>query len=107
MIRSRDKLSLMAKKTLCIESASWTKSAMFLSSIGNISLSRFLVSSDRASLEEMADELISSSSKYSSRLKEYLKARRLSAYIYKKILIKRIESVYDKIIGKVDIVPFL
>jgi len=70
LIRSGDEIPLMAMKTHCIEFASWTKSAMFLSSIGNISLSRFLVSSDRASLEEMADELISSSSKYSSRLKE-------------------------------------
>ena len=65
LIRSGDELSLMAEKTLCIESTSWTKSAMFLSSIGNISLNRFL-----SFLEEMADELISSSSKYSSRLKE-------------------------------------
>ena len=70
LIRSGDKLSLMAKKTLCIESASWNKSAIFFSSIGNMSLSRFLVSFDKASLEEVADELISSSSIYSSRLKE-------------------------------------
>ena len=70
LVRTRAELSLKAKETLCIESASWTKLVMFFSSIGNISLSQFLVSSDRASLEEMADELISSSSKYSSRLKE-------------------------------------
>ena len=70
LVRPGYKLSLMAKKTLCIEFASWTKSAIFFSSIGNISLSRFLVSSDSASLEEAADELISSSSIYSSRLKE-------------------------------------
>jgi len=70
LIRSRDKLSLMDKKTLCIESTSWTKSAIFFSNIGNISLSRFMVSFDKASLEEVADELISSSSRYSSRLKE-------------------------------------
>ena len=107
VMRSRDELSLMDKKTLCIESASWTKSAIFFSSIGNMSLSRFLVSSDKASLEEAADELISSSNRYSSRLKELLRARRLSAYIYKKILIKRIESVYDKMNSKVDTVPFL
>ena len=70
LIRIRDKLSLMAKKTICIEFASWTKSAIFFSSIGNMSLSRFLVSFDKACLEEVADELISSSSIYSSRLKE-------------------------------------
>ena len=70
LIRSVDKLSLMVKKTLCIESASWTKSAIFFSSFSNMSLSLFLVSSDKASLEEVADELISSSSIYSSRLKE-------------------------------------
>ena len=63
-------LPLIAKKTLCVESVSWTKSAIFLSNIGSIFLSRFLVSSDKASLEEVADDLISSSSKYSSRLKE-------------------------------------
>ena len=67
---SRDKLSLMAKKTLCIESASWTKSAILFSSIGNISFSQFLVSSNKASLEEVADELISSSSRYFLRSKE-------------------------------------
>ena len=70
LIRSGDEISLMAMKALCIESASWTKSAIFLSSIGNMSLSQFLVSSDKASLEEVADKLISSSSRYSSRLKE-------------------------------------
>ena len=62
-VRTRDELSLIAKKTLCIESASWTKSAIFFSNIGNISFSQFLVSSDKASLEEMADELISTSSR--------------------------------------------
>ena len=69
-VRTRVELSLKAKETLCIESASWTKSAIFFSSIGSTSLSRFLVSSDKAPLEEAADELISSSSRYSSRLKE-------------------------------------
>ena len=67
---SGDKLSLMAKRTVCIESTSWTKSAISFSSIGNMSLSRFSVSSDKSSLEEVDDELISSSSIYSSRLKE-------------------------------------
>ena len=70
LVETEDELSLMAKKTLCIESASWTKLAIFFSSIGNISISRFLVSSDKASLEVLADVLISSSSRYSSRLKE-------------------------------------
>ena len=70
LVRTEDELSLKAKETLCIESASWTKLAIFFSSIGNISLSQFLISSDKASLEEVADELISSSSKYSSRLNE-------------------------------------
>ena len=79
--RARDGSPLMAKKTLCIESISWTKSVVFFSNIGSIFLSRFLVSSSKASLEEVADDLISSSSKYSSRLKEQLWARRLSAYV--------------------------
>ena len=70
LVRTEDELSLKAKESLYIESASWTKSAIFFSSIGNISLSQFLISSDKASLEEVADELISSSSKYSSRLNE-------------------------------------
>ena len=61
--RTRDGLPLIAKKTLCVESMSWTKSAIFFLNIGSISLSRFLVSSDKASLEEMADELISTSSR--------------------------------------------
>ena len=68
--RTGDELPLIAKKTLYNESMSWTKSAIFFSNIGNTSLSWFLVSSDKASLEEVADELISSSSRYSSRLKE-------------------------------------
>jgi len=68
--RARDGSPLIAKKTLCVESVSWTKSAIFLSNIGSIFLTRFLVSSGRASLEEVVDNLISSSSKYSSRLKE-------------------------------------
>ena len=68
--RTGDVLPLIAKKTLCIELVSWTKLAIFFSNIGNISLSQFLVSSDKVSLEEVADELISSSSRYSSRLKE-------------------------------------
>ena len=68
--RTGDGLYLIAKKTLCIELVSWTKSAIFFSNIDNISLSQFLVSSDKVSLEEVADELISSSSRYSSRLKE-------------------------------------
>ena len=68
--RTGDGLPLIDKKTLCVESVSWTKSAIFLSNIGSVFLSRFLVSSDKASLEEVADNLISSSSKYSSRLKE-------------------------------------
>jgi len=54
---------------------------MFFSNIGSISFSRFLVSSGKDSAEEMADDLISSSSKYSSRLKEQLYAGRSSAYI--------------------------
>ena len=70
LVRTEDELSLIAKKTLYIESVSWTKSAIFFSNIGNISLSRFLVSFDKVSLEEAADELISSSSRYSSRSKE-------------------------------------
>ena len=70
LVRTGDELPLKAKETLCIKSASRTKLAIFFSSIGNISLNRFLVSSDGAFLEETADELISSSSKYSSRLKE-------------------------------------
>jgi len=70
LVRTGDGLSLIAKKTLCIESVSWTKSAIFFSNIDNISLSWFLVSSNKASLEEVADELISSSSRYSLRLKE-------------------------------------
>ena len=70
--RARDGSPLMVKKTLCIDSVSWTKSAMFFSNMGSISFSRFLVSSDKDSAEEMADDLISSSSKYSSRLKEQL-----------------------------------
>ena len=69
-MRSGDKLFLIAKKILRIGSASWTKSAISFSSIGNMFLSQFLVSSDKASLGEMTDELISSSSIYSSRLKE-------------------------------------
>ena len=69
-MRSGDKLSLIAKKILHIGAASCTKSAISFSSIGNMSLSQFLVSSDKASLGEMADELILSSSRYSSRLKE-------------------------------------
>ena len=69
-MRSRDKLSLIAKKILHIESASWTKSAISFSSIGNVSLSRFLVSSYKVSWREVADELISPSSMYSSKLKE-------------------------------------
>ena len=68
--RTGDGLSLIAKKTLYIELVSWTKSAIFFSNIGNISLSQFLVSSNKASLEEVAHKLISSSSRYSSRLKE-------------------------------------
>ena len=68
--RVGDGSPLIAKKTLYVESVSWTKSAIFLSNIGSIFLSRFLVSSDKASLEEVADDLISSSTKYSSRLKE-------------------------------------
>ena len=64
--RTGDGLLLMAKRTLCIELVSWTK----LANIGNTSLSRFLVSSDKASLKEVADELTSSSSKYSPRLNE-------------------------------------
>jgi len=68
--RTGDGLLLMAERTLCIELVSWTKSAIFFSNIGNTSLSRFLVSSDKASLEEVADELTSSSSKYSPRLNE-------------------------------------
>ena len=68
--RAGDGLPLMAKKTLCIRSASWTRSAIFFSNIGRTSLSWFLVSFGKVSLEEVADELISSSSKYSSRLKE-------------------------------------
>jgi len=68
--RTGDGLLLMAKRTLCIESVSWTKSAIFFSKIGNTSLSQFLVSSNKASLKEVADEPTSSSSKYSLRLKE-------------------------------------
>ena len=68
--RARDGLPLMTKKALCIESMSWTKSAIFFSNIGRTSLSWFLVSSDKTSLEEVDDDLISSSSRYSSRLKE-------------------------------------
>ena len=68
--RTGDELPLIVKKTLYNESMSWTKSAIFFSNIGNMSLSLFLVSSSKVSLEEGADELISSSSKYSSRLKE-------------------------------------
>ena len=70
LVRIGDELYLKAKETLCIKSTSWTKSDIFFSSIGNISLSQFLVSSDIDSLEEVADELISSSNRYSSRLKE-------------------------------------
>jgi hypothetical protein len=43
---------------------------MFFSNIGSMFLSRFLVFSSKASLVEVADDLILSSSKYSSRLKE-------------------------------------
>ena len=68
--RTRDRLLLMAKRTLCIELVSWIKSAIFFSNIGNTSLNRFLVSSDKASLEGVADELTSSSSKYSPRLND-------------------------------------
>jgi len=68
--RIGDESPLMAKKALCIKSVSWTKSAIFFSNVGSIFLSQFLVSSGRASLEEVVDDLISSSSKYSSRLKE-------------------------------------
>ena len=68
--RAGDGSPLIAKKTLCVESLSWTKSAIFLSNIGSIFLSRFFVSSGRALLGEVVDDLISSSSKYSSRLKE-------------------------------------
>ena len=64
------KLPLMAKKILLTGSASWTKLAISFLSIGSMSFSRFFVSSDKTSLEEMADELISSSSIYSSKLKE-------------------------------------
>ena len=81
LVRTEDELSLIAKKTLYIESVSWTKSAIFFSNIGNIFVIRFLVSSDKASLEEVADELISCSSRYSKRLKKYLRVGRLSAYI--------------------------
>ena len=70
LVRTRDGLPLMAKKTLYIELVSWTKPAIFFSNNGNTSLSQFLVSSDKASLEEVADELTSSSSKYSPRLNE-------------------------------------
>jgi len=68
--RTRDILSLIAKKTICIESVSWTKSVIFFLNIGSIFLSQFLVSSDKTSLEEVVDDLISSSSRYSSKLKE-------------------------------------
>ena len=68
--RTGDGLLLMAKRTLCIELVSWTRSAIFFLNIGNTSHSRFLVSSDRTSLEEVTDELTSSSSKYSPRLNE-------------------------------------
>jgi len=71
----------MVKKILCIDSVSWTKSAMFFSNIGSIFLSRFLVSSGKASVGEVADDLMSSSSKYSSRLKEQFRAEGSSAYI--------------------------
>ena len=70
LVRIGDELSLITKKTICIELVSWTKLPIFFLNIGNISFSQFLVSSDKASLEEVADELISPSSKYSSRLKE-------------------------------------
>jgi len=53
---------------------------MFFSNTGNISFSQFLVSSGKDSTEEVADNLISSSSKY-SRLKEQLYAGGSSAYI--------------------------
>jgi len=69
-MRSRDKLSWIAKKILRIESASWTKSAISFSSIGNMSLSQFLISSDKVSWREVVDELILPSSMYSSKLKE-------------------------------------
>ena len=68
--RTRDGLLLMAKRTLCIELVSWTRLAIFFSNIGNTFHSRFLVSSDKTSLEEVVDELTSSSSKYSPRLNE-------------------------------------
>ena len=68
--RVGDGSPLMAKKALYIKSVSWTKSSIFFSNVGSIFLSQFLVSSNKASLEEVADDLISSSSKYSSRLKE-------------------------------------
>ena len=65
-----DRETLLAKRTLYIELVCWTKSDIFFSNIGNTSLSRFLVSSDKASLEEVVNELTSSSSKYSPRLNE-------------------------------------
>ena len=68
--RARDGLPLMAKKALCIGSVSWTKSAIFFSNIGRTSLSWFLVSYGKVFLEEVADELISPSPRYSLRLKE-------------------------------------
>ena len=70
--RAGDGSPLMVNKTLYIDSVSWTKLAMFFSNIGSIFLSQFLVSSGKDSAEEVADDLISSSSKYSSRLKEQL-----------------------------------
>ena len=50
--RARDGSPLIAKKTLCVESISWTKLAIFLSNIGSIFLSWFLVSFGRASLRK-------------------------------------------------------
>ena len=70
LMRYGDKLSLIATKILRIGSASWTKSAISFSNVGNMSLSRFLVSSDNVSWREVADELISPLSMYSSKLKE-------------------------------------
>ena len=78
--RAGDGSPLVVKKTFYIDSVSWTKSAMFFSNMGSISFSRFLVSSDKDSVEEVADDLILSSSKYSSRLKEQLWAGGSSAY---------------------------
>ena len=56
--RTGDGLLLMAKRILYIELVSWTKSAIFFSNIGRTSLSKFLVSSGKVSLVEVADELM-------------------------------------------------